>query len=147
MTVGAVSTVKVFVQEVVTGSQLLVYVHVTVVNPPNAEGATGVAGTVVNIPSHPPLAVVVRSHAANEASMTAWVCPAGSVLSDAQVNTTAGAVGTVKVAKQVFGVSQELVTVQVTFVDPPHAAGAPVLLFDSTALHPPVKVVVASQLV
>jgi hypothetical protein len=146
MTVGAVSTVKVFVQDVVNGAQLLVYVHVTVVNPPSAEGATGIVGTVVNIPLHPPLAVVVRSHVANEASMAAWVCPAGSVLFEAHENKTEGAFETVKDLVHLTGSSQSLVTSHVTVCVPPHADGAPALLFVSTPLQPPVNVADASQL-
>jgi hypothetical protein len=70
------------------------------VDPPSAEGATGVAGVVVNVPLHPPLAVVVRSHAAKEASMAAWVWLAASVLSVPQVNVTDGAVSTVNLLVQ-----------------------------------------------
>jgi len=58
---------------VVVGAHELVYVHVTVVTPPHLSGAIGVAGDVVNNPLHPPLAVVVNSHAANDASMAACV--------------------------------------------------------------------------
>ena len=49
------------------------YVQVTVVTPPHLSGAIGVVGDVVNIPLHPPLAVVVSNHAANEASIAACV--------------------------------------------------------------------------
>ena len=52
---------------------------------------------------------------------------------------------TVKVALQVLGLSQELVTVKVTVLEPPQANGAPVLLLDKAALHPPVKLAVVSQ--
>jgi hypothetical protein len=100
-TSGAVLTVKVFVQEEVNGAQSLAYVHVTVVDPPVAEGATGEEGDVVMVPLQPPLAVVVRSHAANEALMADWVCPGASVLSDAQLNTTAAGAVTVKILVQV----------------------------------------------
>jgi hypothetical protein len=64
-------------------------------------GATGVAGTVVSTPLHPPLAVVVNSHAAKEELIAAWDWQAASVLSLAQVNVTAGAAVTVKVFVQV----------------------------------------------
>jgi hypothetical protein len=40
-----------------------------------------------------------------------------------------------------------LVTVNVTVVEPPQAAGAPVLLLVKTALQPPVKLAVANQFV
>ena len=62
------------------------------------------------------------------------------------IGTTGGAIVTVNVALQVvtFG-GQVLVTVQVTVLLPPHAAGAvpPSLLMDE--LHPPVNVVVANH--
>jgi hypothetical protein len=45
----------------------------------------------------------------------------------------------------ITGDSQPLVTVKVTVLDPPQALGAPVLLFERTALHPPELVAVASQ--
>ena len=58
---------------------------------------------------------------------------------------TFGASITVNVALQVLGGSQELVTVKTTVLLPPQAAGAPVLLLDKDALHPPVKLAVANQ--
>ena len=61
-----------------------------------------------------------------------------------QVKTT-GEELTVKVAMQVFGASQLLVTVKVTVLLPPHAGGAPVLLLVSTELQPPLNETVASQ--
>jgi len=67
------STVNVAVHVVVIGVHELVYVHVTVVLPPQASGAIGLLGDVVNIPLQPPLAVVVNNHAAKEASMAACV--------------------------------------------------------------------------
>ena len=100
----------------------------------------------MNTPLHPPLAVVDVLNAAYAASTWACVEQAGTVTSVPQLNTTAGAVGTVKVAMHVFWDSQLLVTVQVTVFDPPHASGAPVLLLLIVALHPPVKVADASQL-
>jgi hypothetical protein len=72
-----------------------------VVEPPQADGAVGVTGDLVNVPLHPPLAVVVSSHAANEALIVAWVWQAASVLSDAQLNTTAWEFSTVNVFVQV----------------------------------------------
>ena len=95
---GAGVTVNVFVQEVVSGAQVLVYTQVTVVNPPQAGGATGDAGMVVSTPLHPPLAVVVWSHVANEVLMAPWPWQAGSVLLMAQVKLTGGAAVMVKVA-------------------------------------------------
>jgi hypothetical protein len=63
----------------------------------------------------------------------------------AQVSITGGAMITVNEAVHVTGLWQELVTVKVTVVEPPVLGGAPVLLFESVALHPPVKFAVASQ--
>ena len=54
---------------------------------------------------------------------------------------------TVNTAEQVSFAWQLEVTVQVTVVEPPQAGGAPVLLFDILALHPPEVLAVASQLV
>ena len=45
----------------------------TVVDPPQAKGAVGDAGDVVSTPLQPPLAVVVASHVANDASIAACV--------------------------------------------------------------------------
>jgi hypothetical protein len=72
-TVGAGSTVNVAVHVVVVGAHVLVYVQVTVVVPPHLSGATGFVGDLVNKPLQPPLAVVVNSHAAKEASIAACV--------------------------------------------------------------------------
>jgi hypothetical protein len=101
---------------------------------------------LVRTPLHPPLAVVDAMNVAYAASTCACVWQAGTVTSVPQLNITAGASGTAKVAEQVFSVSQSLVTVHVTIVNPPHAGGAPALLLVNMVLHPPVKVVVASQL-
>ena len=65
----------------------------------------------------------------------------------AQVRVTAGALVTVNVAEHVFGTSHELVTVKVTVLTPPHAGGAPVLLFEMEALQPPEVVAVANHAV
>ena len=65
----------------------------------------------------------------------------------AQLSATAGAAVTVNVAEQVFGGSHKLVTVNVTVVVPPQMDGAPLLLFDITAPHPPVKDAVFNQVV
>jgi hypothetical protein len=47
---------------------------------------------------HPPDALAVVSHVANDALMAAWVWQATSVLSEAQLNTTAGAAVMAKTA-------------------------------------------------
>ena len=65
-----------------------------------------------------------------------------------QVSVTAGALVTVNVALQVLGVSQALVTVNVTVFAPPHADGAdPPLLVTDPRPHPPDAVAVASHAV
>jgi hypothetical protein len=55
---------------------------------------------VDKLPLHPPLAVVVTSHAAKDASMTVCDWHAASVLSLAQVKMTSGALSTVNVFVQ-----------------------------------------------
>jgi hypothetical protein len=63
-----------------------------------------------------------------------------------QVKLTGAAGGeTVNVAVHVTGGSQPLFTVKMTVAVPPQASGAPVLLLVKTALQPPVKLAVASQ--
>lgn len=52
---------------------------------------------------------------------------------------------TANVAEHVLLGSQELVTVKVTVAVPPHASGAPELLFEMVALQPPLKDAVASH--
>ena len=64
----------------------------------------------------------------------------------AQVSTTVGGAGTVKVAWQVVvNGAQVLVYVNVTVVEPPQLEGAPVLLFVRTPLQPPEALAVASH--
>jgi methylglyoxal synthase len=142
------STVNVAVQLVVVGAHELVYVHVTVVLPPQASGTIGVVGDVVNIPLQPPVAVVVSNHAAKDASIAAWVWHAASVLSTAQVNTTGGDGSTVNVAVHVVVIGvHELVYVQVTVVLPPQASGAIGVVGDvvNNPLQPPVAVAVVNH--
>lgn len=64
------------------------------------------------------------------------------------VKAPVGAVraATVKVAVQVLSVWQIRSNVKVTVVEPPQAAGAPVLLFVKIALQPPEKLALANQL-
>ena len=99
--------------------------------PPQADGGKGIAGIVDNDPLHPPSAVVVSSHAANDAFIDSWLWQTISVLSEAQLNTIAGAADTVNVFVHVTGAWQSLVTVNVTTFDPPQAEGGPVLLLVS----------------
>jgi hypothetical protein len=142
VTAGAVVTVNV-AEHVLGPSQELVTVNVTVVEPPQALGAPLLLFEIAAL--QPPLKAAVASHAANLESMEAWVWQSVSVTLEGQVRTTAGAVVTVNVAEHVLGPSHELVTVNVTVVEPPQAGGAPELLFDIAALQPPEKVALASQ--
>ena len=98
---GAVGTdtVNVDWQVVVIGAQLLVYVNVTVVEPPVAAGAPVLL--FVNTPLHPPLPEAVANQLANAAFTAACVCPEVSVVFIGHVNTTVGGAATVKVAWQV----------------------------------------------
>ena len=129
---------------VVAGAQLLVYVNVTVVEPPVAAGAPVLL--LVNTPLQPPLADAVASHVAKAAFTAACVWPEAVVVLVGQVNTTVGAAATVKVAWQVVvNGAQPLVYVNVTVVEPPQADGAPVLLLVNTPLQPPLADTVASH--
>jgi hypothetical protein len=120
---------------------------VTVVLPPQAFGAAGAAGVVVNTPLQPPLAVVEASQVAKAVLMAACVWHAASVWSGAQVKMTGGAGVTVKVFVQVCGTAQLVVYVQVTVVLPPQADGATGAagVVVSTPLQPPLAVVEASH--
>ena len=64
-TAGGLLTVKEAVQVVVVGAQLLVYVNVTVVVPPQLDGAA--PALLLRAPLHPPLEVAVASQAVNSA--------------------------------------------------------------------------------
>jgi hypothetical protein len=143
-TAGAAVTVN--VAEQVTGpSQELVTVNVTVAEPPQAGGAPALLLEIAAL--QPPEKVAVASHAANLELIVACVWQAASVTLAGQVKVTAGAAVTVNVAEHVLGPSQELVTVNVTVVEPPQAGGAPELLLEMAALQPPLKVAVASHVV
>ena len=58
---------------------------------------------------------------------------------------TAGVVVTVNTEVHVTVVWQSEVTVNVTVTEPPQALGAPLLLFESTLLQPPVTDAVANH--
>jgi hypothetical protein len=121
-----------------------VYVKVTVVDPPQADGAPVLL--LVKPPLQPPLAVAVANQVAKAVFTAACVWQAAVVVFVGQVKTTGGAVGTVNVAWQVVvSGAQLLVYVKVTVVDPPQAAGAPVLLLVKPPLQPPLAVAVANQ--
>ena len=145
--VGAVTsaaTVNVAWQVVVNGAQELVRVKVTVVEPPQAEGAPVLL--LVKPPLQPPLAVAVANQVAKAVFTAACVWQAAVVVFVGQVSTTVGAAATVKIAWQVVvNGAQELVRVNVTVVDPPQADGAPVLLLVKPPLQPPLAVAVANQ--
>jgi hypothetical protein len=98
-TAGADATVKVAVQVVVNGKQLLVYVKVTTVLPPQLDGAPILS--LVNMPPHPPLALAEFSQATNCALIAACVWQEATVVLIGQVSTTVGGAATVKVAVQV----------------------------------------------
>ena len=103
---------------------------------------------LVKTPLQPPLALAVANQVAKAVLTDACVWQAATVVFVGQVNTTVGAAGTVKVAVQVVvSGAQLLVYVKVTVVEPPQAAGAPVLLFVRTPLQPPLADAVASQVV
>jgi hypothetical protein len=129
----------------VNGAQLLVYVNVTVVEPPQEDGAPVLL--FVNALLQPPLAVAVANHAAKAAFIDVCDWQAAVVVFTGQVNVTADAAGTVNVAWQVVvNGAQLLVYVNVTVLEPPvQAVGAPVLLLDKIALHPPLPDAVANH--
>lgn len=142
LTSGAVSTVNVRVQ-LTTVWQSLVTVKVTVTDPPVASGAPVLL--LVKTALHPLVTVAVANQAAYLALISACVWQKVSVTFTGQFKLTVGAVVTLKVLVQVTGAWQSLVTVKVTEVEPPQAGGAPALLLVKTALHPPLAVAVASQ--
>lgn len=95
-TVGAAGTVNVAWQVVVNGAQVLVYVNVTVVEPPQADGAPVLL--LVNTPLQPPVPVAVANHVAKALFTAACVWQAAAVVFVGQVSTTGGILDTVKVA-------------------------------------------------
>jgi ATP-dependent protease HslVU (ClpYQ) peptidase subunit len=144
VTLGALVTVKV-AEQVLSASQELVSVHVTVLLPPQADGPV-VPPLRIRAGLQPPLVLAVSIHATYAASTCACVWQAATVVLAGQVKVTLGAVVTVNVAEQVLGVSQELVTVQVTVLLPPHAAGPLVPpLCERAALQPPLLLTVPSH--
>jgi hypothetical protein len=143
-TEGAFVTVNVRIQ--VTGaSQLDVTVNVTEATPPQAGGAPLLLFD--NVELHPPLIVAVANHAVKAVLIADWVWHDATVVFTGQLNTTTGAAVTVKVAMHVAATPQVDVAVNVTDAAPPHAGGAPLLLFDKLELQPPVKEAVANQVV
>ena len=71
LTVVDAGTVNVALHVVLNGAQLLLYVKVTVLLPPQLLGAPVLL--LLNAPLHPPLALAVPSHAVNAASTCACV--------------------------------------------------------------------------
>jgi hypothetical protein len=97
--VDGAATVNVAWQVVVNGAQELVYVNVTVVEPPQALGAPVLL--FVRTPLQPPLAVAVASHVANAVLTAACEVQACKVVLIGQVSVAGGTEETVKVAWQV----------------------------------------------
>ena len=87
------------------GAQLFVYVKVTVVEPPQAEGAPVLL--FVNTPLQPPLAEAVANQVEKAVLIAAWDWHAAAVVFVGQVSTTGGAAVTVKVAWQVVVVGAQ----------------------------------------
>jgi hypothetical protein len=141
VTVGGEATVNVAWQVVDVGAQLLVYVNVTVVLPPHADGAPVLL--LVNAPLHPPVPLTVPSQVLKAAFTAACVWQDADVVFVGHDKTTVGGALTVNVAWQdVVRGAQLLVYVKVTVVLPPHADGAPVLLLVRAPLHPPLPLAV-----
>ena len=105
--VGVPVTVKVAEQVVVVGAQLLVYVKVTVLAPPQALGPA-VPPLWLRAPLHPPDEVAVASHATKAASTWACVWLAAIVVLAGHTSDTAGGAVTVKEAVQVVVVGAQL---------------------------------------
>jgi hypothetical protein len=81
-------------------------VNVTVVEPPQAEGAPVLL--FVKTPLQPPEAEAVANHVAKAELTAAWVWQAAVVVLVGQVRTTVGAAGTVNVAWQVVVVGAQV---------------------------------------
>jgi hypothetical protein len=84
---------------VVNGAQLLVYVNVTVMDPPVQAGGAPVL-LFVNTPLHPPVPDAVANHAL-KAVFTCACVQAVVVVLTGHVNVTSDGAGTVNVASQV----------------------------------------------
>ena len=96
-TTGAVAeTVNVAWQVVVNGAQVLVYVKVTVVEPPQADGAPVLL--FVNTPLQPPVPLAVANQVEKAVFTAACVWQAAAVVFVGQVSTIGGTDETVKVA-------------------------------------------------
>jgi hypothetical protein len=101
---------------------------------------------LVKTPLHPPVALAVANQLANAVLTAACVWQDGVVELAGQLSITCGTAATVKVAWQVVvSGAQLLAYVNVTVVEPPAAAGAPVLLFVRVPLQPPEALAVASH--
>jgi hypothetical protein len=87
------------------GAQLFVYVKVTVVEPPQAEGAPVLL--FVNTPLQPPLADAEANQVAKAVFTAACVWHAAAVVLVGQVSTTVGGTATVNVAWQVVVVGAQ----------------------------------------
>lgn len=140
--VEAAVTVKVLVQ-FIAAPQLLLAVNVTLTEPPQALGAA--TALLVTVALQPPVTVAKANQALNLVLICACVWQPASVRSAGQFKASVGAAVTENVFVMFTGAAQLLVAVNVTSLLPPHAKGAPVLLFDSTTPHPPVVVAEASH--
>jgi hypothetical protein len=135
-------TLNVPVHVVTRGVQVLVYVKVTVVEPPHANGAPVLLS--VKTPPQPPLAETDASQLLKEVLIADCDWHELSVTSAGQVSVTGVSVPTVKLDWQVM-VWQVPVAVKVTVTLPPDWEGAPGLLLVIPTVQPPVDVTDASQ--
>jgi hypothetical protein len=97
--VGGAGTVNVAWQVVVNGAHVLVYVNVTVVAPPQADGAPVLL--FVKTPLQPPVPDAVANHALKALFTCACVKQAAVLVFTGHVIDTIGGDGTVNVAWQV----------------------------------------------
>jgi hypothetical protein len=134
----SIATANVLVQVDTTGAQSLEYVQVTVVLPPQAFGAVGFVGLIVNIPLHPPLAVMEASQVANLILIANWVWQETSSWSEGHINTTGLIVVTVILNVQVVTQVLASVTEYVIVCTPsPAAAGSKLPALTPLPLYTP----------
>jgi hypothetical protein len=96
-------------------------------------------------PLQPPPKLLVLTQFCMAILSCARVWQTGLMSGLGQVSDGGGAAVTVKVAWQVIGAWQSVVSVKVTVVEPPQKDGGPVLLLVITPLQPPEKLAVANQ--
>lgn len=132
----AAVTVK-LAEQVFGASQLLVAVNVTVVAPPQAEGAPPLLLLMLTL--QPPIELTEFNQLLNFVLMAVCVWHAASVTLTGQMSVKRGAPLTANTAEQVLFGSQVEVTVQVTVFEPPQADGAEPPLLEIAAPQPPEK--------